>query len=112
MGIFTKEVGRMERQMAMVFILIKMAQCIRENGSMISIMAKALRPGIMELLSMREISRRLRKLDRADSNSMEITMKEILRMDSLRGKASITLLILEKFIMENSMKIILLGMEL
>jgi hypothetical protein len=47
-----------------------------------------------------------RKLAKEDLNLMETTMKVISQMDSLKDKANITLLILERYIKVSFMRII------
>lgn len=107
MEISTKDIGKREKLMDMVFTLIKMVQCIKVNGQMINIMEKELKLGTMDLLSMRESLLKPKRQEKEDLNLMATTTREILRMVSLKDKENTISLILVKFISENSMRTIL-----
>ena len=56
METFILENGKKEKQMEKESWLIKMAQCMKENGSMINIMVKVLNNGTIIKLNILEIS--------------------------------------------------------
>jgi len=106
METFTKESGKMVKLLGKVSSLTEADQCTRENGSMISITAKELKPGTMAQLSTKESFKKAKKLERESSVLMATTTRVILSMVNSMERASTILLTLAKSMRETSKRII------
>ena len=112
MEIFTKATGKMEKPTAMESSLTPTEACTKANGSMINNTVKEQNHGISRKLNILVSSSMAKRLARVVLNSMEDTTKVNSKTENLMEKEFITFLILEKFMMVISRRIIWMGKDL
>jgi len=101
---FIKANGRTGKPTVSAFFVIPKAVSIRASGATTYSTAKAPSYGITMKFSIRVISLKVKRLERANLNLMEAVMMVNFWMDNSMGKASITLLIQAEFISVNFTK--------
>ena len=106
MVIYTKENGKTEKLMGMVYLLIPTEACLRETGSKINNMDKVPNPGISIRLNIPETLLMVRKQAMAALNLKEDSMKANSLTESFMDLVNIILPIQESY-MKVNLKIII-----